>query len=71
MIIDVSIPFATPFLASSFFFSPSFKLKNADVPSPNINAKAKHTIFNGNIMFVAPFPRYPTPQPINIWSTIL
>ena len=69
--LDIMIPFATPFSASCFFFSPSFKLKYADVPSPNIKAKAKPTIVNGKTTFVAPFPRYPTPQPIKIWSTIL
>ena len=25
----------------------------------------------GNTTFVAPFPKYPTPCPINIWSTML
>ena len=58
-------------LASSFFFSPNFKLKYAEAPSPNIKANASAIIFNGNTTFVAPFPKYPTPHPINIWSTIL
>ena len=49
----------------------SFKLKYAEAPSPNIKANARHTIVRGNTTFVAPFPKYPTPQPINIWSTIL
>ena len=71
IIIEINIPFATPLLASSFFFSPSFKLKYAEAPSPNIKANARHTIVRGNTTFVAPFPKYPTPQPINIWSTIL
>ena len=65
------IPLPTPFSASFFFFSPNLKLKYADVPSPNINEKAKHTTTIGNTIFVAPFPKYPTPHPINIWSTIL
>ena len=68
---DIIIPFATPLLSSSFFFSPNFRLKYADAPSPNINANARAIIFNGNTTLVAPFPKYPTPQPINIWSTIL
>ena len=68
---DIAIAFPTPFAASSFFFSPSFKLRYADAPSPNINDNANPIIVNGNTTFVAPFPMYPTPQPINIWSIIL
>ena len=60
-----------PFSASFFFFSPSFKLKYADAPSPNIRENAKPIITSGNTTFVAPFPSVPTPCPINIWSTIL
>ena len=66
-----TIPLPTPFSASFCFFSPSLKLKYADVPSPNINENAIHTTVIGNTIFVAPFPRYPTPHPINIWSTML
>ena len=57
IITDIAIPFATPFPASSFFFSPNFKLRYADAPSPNINENAKHIIVNGNTTFVAPFPK--------------
>ena len=56
-IIDIIIPFATPFSASFFLFSPNFKLKNADVPSPNINANARHITVIGKTTFVAPFPK--------------
>ena len=71
IIIDEITPLDTPFSASFCFFSPSFKLRNDDVPSPNIKANAKHIIVSGNTTFVAPFPKYPTPQPIKIWSTML
>ena len=70
-IAPTTIPLPTPFSASFFFFSPNLKLKYADVPSPNISENARHITTIGNTMFVAPFPKYPTPQPINIWSTIL
>ena len=70
-ITEIVIAFPTPFAASFGFFSPNFKLKYAAPPSPNINANARHTIVSGNTTFVAPFPKYPTPQPMKIWSTIL
>ena len=70
-IVAIDSAFPTPFAASSFFFSPSFKLKYADAPSPNISENANPIITNGNTTFVAPFPRYPTPHPIKIWSTML
>ena len=60
-IADNNTPFPIPDSASFFFFSPNFKLRYADAPSPNINENAKHIITNGNTTFVAPFPKYPTP----------
>ena len=70
-IVDNSIPLPIPVSASFFFFSPSFRLKYADAPSPNIKENANPIITNGNTTFVAPFPKYPTPCPMNIWSTML
>ena len=65
------MPLATPLAASVFLLAPSIKLIYADDPSPNISAKAANTMVMGKMMFVAPLPRYPTPQPIKIWSTML
>ena len=69
--LEITIPFPIPCSASFFFFSPNFKLRYADAPSPNIRENANPIITRGNTTFVAPFPRYPTPCPMNIWSTIL
>ena len=35
------------------------------------DSKAKDITTIGNTTFVAPFPKYPTPHPIKIWSIIL
>ncbi len=52
--------------ASSFLFSPSFSDKLAAAPFQINPARALNIITNGNITFVAAFPRVPTPLPIKI-----
>ena len=68
-----SIITALPILLETFLSSllPKDKLKSADAPSPNKSAKESAITVNGYTIFVAVLPRYPTPQPINIWSTML
>ena len=57
IITEENIPLQTPFCASSFFFYPNFKIRNAYVPSPNISANAKQMTVIGNTTFVAPLPK--------------
>ena len=68
--IDISIvrliACPTLFAASSFLFAPNFSDKLAAAPFPIKPARALNIITNGNITFVAAFPRVPTPLPIKI-----
>ena len=52
-------------------FRPSAKLKFEAAPIPTINPIAIQIVVIGKAIFVAAFPKYPTPCPIKIWSTIL
>ena len=52
-------------------FRPSAKLKFDAAPIPTIKPIAIQMVVIGKAIFVAAFPRYPTPCPIKIWSTIL
>ena len=61
----------TPLAADFSSPSPSFRLKYAAAPSPISRLKAMAITVIGMTTLVAPLPRYPTPCPIKIWSTML
>ena len=54
------------FLAFSTSFRPNSKLKLDAAPTPVINPNAKQIVVIGKAIFVAAFPKYPTPCPIKI-----
>ena len=60
-----------PFAADLSSPSPSFRLRHAAAPSPISRLIEIAMTVIGITTLVAPFPRYPTPCPIKIWSTIL
>ena len=61
----------TPLAADFSSPSPSFRLRYAAAPSPIRRLKAIAITVMGITTLVAPLPRYPTPCPIKIWSTML
>ena len=61
----------TTALAFSGLPRPSSKLKFAAAPIPIVRPIARHIVVIGKAIFVAAFPKYPTPWPMNIWSTML
>ena len=65
------VALAAPFWAAARSPSPGFRLKNAAPPLPIIIARASATMVIGKTTLVAPLPRYPTPQPMKIWPTML
>jgi hypothetical protein len=66
IIIVMRIHVATHFAASSFFFSPNFKLKKLAAQSQNKNANHKQIIVRGKTILVAQLAKYPTHLPIKI-----
>ena len=57
--------------ASLSFFSPSLMAAYALPPAPSRVETDSTMVTIGKATVVAALPRYPTPWPMNIWSTIL